>query len=40
MKYAKVNCTDCGKEVSEIVTIDGRCLDCDLQYKIEQNNIL
>lgn len=30
----KSNCQDCGLEVSEICLINGRCFDCDLDYKL------
>lgn len=30
-----VNCIQCGLELDHDLTIEGRCCDCDVQYKIE-----
>ncbi len=33
------NCIDCGLEVSDILLAEGRCADCNLDYKIEMRQL-
>ena len=37
MNQTEVNCCECGMLVYETLTIKGRCADCNLQYKIDNN---
>ncbi len=37
MNKTETNCQDCGIKVYETFTIKGRCSECNLQYKIDNN---
>ena len=29
-----VQCTECGRDIDHEASVDGRCYDCDVEYKI------
>lgn len=35
MNKTKTNCSECGILIYETLTVDGRCANCNLDYKIE-----